>query len=138
MSFQFESLAETGGYIHGHNDQDKDGNPTGGYASDSVDNIVIPLRWHKDMEHPTTVLTPGFFIRWQDGPLNRELKKEPNGAFVEDILMVCAKRLEFYQQSKFACEANAQALDKIQKAVMDLVNRRDDRKERGVLGKNLR
>lgn len=67
---------------------DADGNPAGGCT------------------HGT-----GFCISWQNGPLGRgDERKEPNGAFVETIIMAAIGRLEYYQGSKFCCGENAEAL----------------------------
>ena len=75
-------------------------------------------------------------IRWQDGPLDRKNNERPNGAFVEDILEVCRIRLSKYQNSPFGCPENHEAMKGIQSAITWLTKRREDRKKRGVLGKN--
>lgn len=91
---------------------DKDGNPAGGVASGT-----------------------GFCISWQNGPLGRgKDRKEPNGAFVEDIIKVVIERLEFYQESQFACEQNQKALGPLHAALTCLNNRTQDREQRGVEG----
>ena len=94
------------------NDLDQDGNPTGGYASGT-----------------------GISITWQNGPLGRdEERKEPNGAFVEDVLEICAERLRFYQSSKFRSRENALAITKIEEAILWLNKRTQEREARGVEG----
>ena len=80
--------------------------------------------------------TPRFNITWQDGPVNREAGDAPNGAFLEDILVVCQKRLEFYEDSDYSCAENRQAIDGIITAREALQSRRKQRRERGVEGKN--
>lgn len=91
---------------------DADGNPAGG-----------------------TTYGRGFAIGWQNGPLGRgENRREPNGAFVEDIIRAAADRLEFYQAGKFACEENAQALSHLREALQILEARTKDREARGVEG----
>ena len=118
MSFSFLSHGKTGVWISGHNDT-KNGMPAGGHAHD------------QDPGQP-----PRFAIKWQDGPHDRESGEPPNGAFVEDVLEVCKKRLEFYQNSGFECVENNNALNHIERAINELNRRRDDREARGVLGKN--
>ena len=77
----------------------------------------------------------GFAISWQNGPLGRgEDRKEPNGAFVEDIIAAAKDRLEYYQKSQFACEANRQALDALAQALFVLRQRTEEREQRRVEG----
>jgi hypothetical protein len=77
----------------------------------------------------------GFSISWQNGPLGRgEDRKEPNGAFVEDIINVIKDRLEFYQQGEFASKFNERALTALAIASFELENRTMDRESRGVEG----
>ena len=120
MSFWFRSHGGTGLKITGHDHAAGD-NPAGGHA---VDQEGCP---YGDAR---------FRIRWQDGPVNREAGEIPNGAFVEDVLEVCNRRLKFYQDSRFACPENAEAIEHIEKGLEALLRRRGDRKARGVLGKN--
>lgn len=123
MSFSFKSLAGTKKDIAGHNDV-KDGNPAGGYVTEGYYN-------------PADGSLPRFYIRWQDGPLDRDVAfPNPNGAFVEDVLQACVVRLEFYQESEFACDENAEAIQKISEGIEALTRRRKDRQERGVEGKH--
>ena len=91
----------------------KDGNPTGGFARGT-----------------------GFEIDWQDGPIDRDAGEKPNGTLIEDVLEVCKRRLEFYQDSRFRCKENAAALAYIKDAIAALLIRREDRAARGVLGKH--
>jgi len=94
------------------NDVDENGNPAGGYASGN-----------------------GFSITWQNGPLGRgEDSKEPNGAFVEDVMEICAERIRFYQKGKFMCRENAIALTRLETAILWLKKRTRDREARGVEG----
>lgn len=75
----------------------------------------------------------GFTISWQNGPLGKldtADRREPNGAFVEDILGTALGRLEFYQTAsdgKFACEENAEAIENIVKA-MEVLDKRTARR----------
>lgn len=91
---------------------DTDGNPTGGVTRGR-----------------------GLKIDWQNGPLGRPPnRKEPNGAFVEDVIKAAVDRLEYYQQSKFACEENAKALEYLHMALNNLATRTTKREAREVEG----
>jgi len=80
----------------------------------------------------------GIDIKWQNGPLGRGAARgEPNGAFVEGIIMAAIGRLEFYQTAngkKFACRENALAITKLEEALMWLEERTRGREEREVDG----
>jgi hypothetical protein len=80
----------------------------------------------------------GIDIRWQDGPLGRGAdRKEPNGAFVEDVIRAAIGRLQFYQSAsgrRFACRENAIAITKLEEALMWLEKRTRDREQREVEG----
>jgi hypothetical protein len=77
----------------------------------------------------------GFAISWQNGPLGRgNERKEPNGAFVEDIIKAAIDRLEYYQNSKFACGYNGEALELLKKALSTLNARTAERERREVEG----
>ena len=91
---------------------DKDANPAGGVSSGR-----------------------GFAISWQNGPLGRgNDRKEPNGAFVEDVIAAVIGRIEFYQASKFKCEENTNALGHLHAAAHILDMRTKDREKREVEG----
>lgn len=94
---------------HAH---DQDGNPTGGQ---------------------TTAV--GLMIDWQDGPLGRgEDRQEPNGAFVETVIVAAMGRLQFYQKSKFACNENEAAIASLKQAMASLNRRTEKREAAGVEG----
>lgn len=78
----------------------------------------------------------GFAIAWQNGGLAEPdgTRKEPNGAFVEDVIKAAVDRLEYYQQSKFACQYNADAIDLLRQALKRLDDRTKEREQRGVEG----
>ena len=98
--------------IYSHHWNDENGNPAGGNTYGN-----------------------GFAIAWQNGPLGRGIdRKVPNGAFVEDIIFSAINRLEFYQNSKFACEENAEALKALRFASEWLDSRTLKRDKRGVEG----
>lgn len=79
----------------------------------------------------------GFAIGWQNGPL-KEVgtpgHSEPNGAFVEDIIGAAINRLEYYQDSRFACNYNAEAIVCLQNALKHCEARTADREKRDVEG----
>lgn len=77
----------------------------------------------------------GLDIRWQNGPLGRGAeRKAPNGAFVETVIRVAADRLQCYQDSKFACSENAEALQYLELALAALERRTRAREMREVEG----
>lgn len=79
----------------------------------------------------------GFAISWQNGPLGKVVdlkRKEPNGAFVEDVIAAVIGRLEFYQRTRFACGANAQAIEHLKAAAYVLDQRTMEREKRQVEG----
>ena len=98
------------------NSVDKDGNPAGGFC-------VYNSYWN------------GLNIQWQNGPLCVDgVRQEPNGAFVEEVLQCCIYRMQFYQNSKFACDYNQRALEHMQAALTELNARTADREQRSVEG----
>jgi hypothetical protein len=77
----------------------------------------------------------GFSISWQNGPLQVDgERREPSGAFVEDVLQAAIGRLEFYQSSKFKCRENALAITHAQEALHWMQHRTASREKRGVEG----
>lgn len=80
----------------------------------------------------------GIAIDWQDGPLVFEGKRvQPNGAFVEDVILAAKDRLEHYQTTKFACQANERAIDHLRLALAELEARTIVRQKRGVEGTHI-
>lgn len=95
-----------------NNFSDSNGNPSGG-----------------------TTYGRGFAIGWQNGPLGRdEDRSEPNGAFVEDVIVAAIDRIEFYQASRFNSGYNSRALEHLQSALVSLNARTADREGRAVEG----
>jgi hypothetical protein len=95
---------------------DKDGNPSSGYAHGI-----------------------GFSVTFQDGPRGKDDQGQlqpANGAFVEDLLTAAMQRLAFFQNSRFNCSENAEAIEHINKALQALNRRASGRAQRGVLGSN--
>ncbi|MGD1941856.1 MAG: hypothetical protein ACFB0G_11140 [Leptolyngbyaceae cyanobacterium] len=75
---------------------------------------------------------PGYCITWQRGPLNEGDGR--NGAFLLDVLGACMVQLEYYQNSRFECEENRQALLSLTETINHLQSRRDRRAQEGTLG----
>lgn len=76
-----------------------------------------------------TVESQGVMIDWQDGPVQ---DGEPNGAFVEDIIEIAQRRLEFYQSGKYACTENATAIGALEHARHALAERIEKRQAAGT------
>lgn len=88
----------------------------------------------------------GITIDWQNGPLGKNdgplgptKPPEPNGAFVEGVILAAIGRLQFYQTAnngKFACRENSLAITKLEEALMWCEERTRARIERQVEGTN--
>ena len=90
----------------------------------------------------------GFVISWQNGPLGRgATRKDPNGAFCEDVIASVIGRLEFYQTgretstevtpnspARFWCKENEAALESLKAALAVLESRTAGREARQVEG----
>lgn len=77
----------------------------------------------------------GVDIEWQSGPLRTDCHRmEPNGAFVETVIYAALDRLEFFQNSKFACVFTDAAISDLKSALKNLKMRTEEREERGVEG----
>lgn len=77
----------------------------------------------------------GFAIGWQNGPLGTGGdRKEPNGAFVEEIVRAAKDRLEYYQSSPFKCHENATAIEALDSAIEALNHRTSKREALGIEG----
>lgn len=102
------------GFTSEHN-TDSNGNPAGGISK-----------------------TNGTTVNWQNGPLGEGAdRKEPNGAFVEDIIDIARDRIEYYQtesNGRFNCTENAMAITRLQEAVFWLNSRTQRRTEAGTEG----
>ena len=104
-----------------------------------------------------TTFGNGFAIGWQHGPLGRHApgcipervnladtdhavcvdgctRRDPNGAFVEDIIEAAADRIRYYQASRFASDYNAKALEHLEAALAALYQRTKDREARSAEG----
>ena len=101
------------------------------------DEVMLQEHWNDENGNPAggSTFGQGFAISWQNGPLGRgEGRKQPNGAFVEHIIEAAVGRLEYYQESKFACIENEQALSSLRTALKHLNDRTADREKREVEG----
>lgn len=72
-------------------------------------------------------------IKFQTGPIK---EVEINGIFIEDLIAICIDRLLDFQESKFACSENRDAIMKLMEALEFLRQRTEDRKKRKVYGTN--
>jgi hypothetical protein len=93
--------------------------------------------WHDTEGRPGGGVSSGtgMCLSWQNGPLGRgEDRREPNGCFVETVIAAARGRLLSYQESPFACEANAQAIHALEMALEVLDHRTKDREQRAVEG----
>lgn len=93
--------------------------------------------WNDEQGRPAGGVSSGrgFAIWWQNGPLgSRDQRREPNGAFVEDVMEACIGRLEFFQRSPFACDENADAIANLKDALVRLEARTQRRIAAGVEG----
>lgn len=87
--------------------------------------------------HGGYVAGVGLTIIWQEGPLGAvgsPERKEPNGAFVEDVIAAALQRIEHYQRSGFDCEENAGAIGYLQQALYALNSRTARRMKEGTEG----
>ena len=71
-------------------------------------------------------------VSFQDGPILDAHGR--NGAFVEDLLWIALKRIEFYNAAGFACDENTEALRHIDDALAALGRRTARRVAQGVEG----
>jgi hypothetical protein len=82
-----------------------------------------------------TVKGIGIDVSWQNGPLAVDgVRKERNGAFVEDLIQAAIKRMEYYQASKFKCRENALAITKLEEALHWMNARTSRRTAEGTEG----
>lgn len=75
-------------------------------------------------------------IHFQDGGRNTEGVKD--GVLDQDLLEIVRHRLQNFQQGEFPSREGALAITHIEEALLWLNKRKEDRKYRGVLGKNLK
>lgn len=123
--------------IYQKHDLDTNGNPAGGVTT----SVGIEIHWQ---DGPLGLGKPLSELRASDVPRGLDpddvARKEPNGAFVEGVILAAIGRLQFYQggcgTSKFACRENVLALTKLQEALFWLEERTRSREERGVEGTN--
>lgn len=61
--------------------------------------------------------------------------EDMNGCFMEDLIKICIKQLELFQDSKMKCKENEQAKEYLIKALKTLEDRKNDRIKRNVIYK---
>ena len=77
----------------------------------------------------------GFRIVWQPRPLGRGENRAPaEGAFIEDLMLALLQRLQFYQDSPFACEENADSIALLRASLERQYGRTRRREARGIEG----
>ena len=74
----------------------------------------------------------GISITWQDRPLAEG--EEPEGALVDDVINAAIGRLEYYQDSRLACEENERSLEHLRAALGWQEARTARRRDQGVEG----
>ena len=100
------------GAIHVLHEVDENGMPAGGWTTGK-----------------------GIHVAWQDGPLAVDgARREPSGAFVEDVIRVAIDRIEWYNAGQFRCRENSLAITHLEEALHWLWSRTRDREDRGVEG----
>jgi hypothetical protein len=78
---------------------------------------------------------PALYIRWQEGPIVIDgVRHEPNGCFVETVIEAALQRMEFYQDTQFACAENQEIIDHLRKALAWCQERTARREARQVEG----
>ena len=122
---EYRTHYNVNGKLKAHNYVDVDNNPTGGYVQ-----LIEGDSYSPDSE----VLK----IKWQDGPRKREdgSLKDPNGAFVEDVIWAALQRLEFFNEGKYRDRANSIAITHLEQALQALKDRQLERSFRGVEGEH--
>lgn len=95
--------------------------------------LTVNQNWtEQDGDHDGGVsYGPGFAISWQRGPIKETHR---NGAFLIDVLEACHHQLAYFQNSKYACQENDDALKHLEKAIASLESRRARRGNAGTLG----
>lgn len=75
-------------------------------------------------------------LNFQKGPRNEDGSQ--HGVLDQDLLEIVRHRLQCFQSGPYATRENACALTHIEEALMWMNKRKEDRKYRGVLGKNIK
>lgn len=77
--------------------------------------------WQGDAEYPRKGIScgRGFTICWDSsgGTVQPSGEIVYSGAQIEDVLSAVVSRIAYYQESKFACDENAQALSELEAAL---------------------
>jgi len=83
--------------------------------------------------HETEIVGGFGCVNFQKGPVK---ENGVNGCHQEDLIAIVIDRLQCFQAGDFACSENAEALKKLQEALLWLNSRTADRQARGVEGKS--
>lgn len=113
---------------------DSEGTPAGGYVHGCGFSII----WQNGALKETQAIHLDDDGKTISAELSETLDKIaiPNGAFVENVLYACIDRLQYFQNSKFANQYNADAIHHIETAIAELNARTAEREARGVEGKH--
>ena len=93
-------------------------------------NHVYVMSWGKESSYDP--YAPSIYVNFQNGPVP---VNGSNGTTIEALLAICKDRLEGFQQGKFPCDENAEALLHITEAITVLNQRTINRLARNVEGK---
>ena len=74
-------------------------------------------------------------IHFQEGPIK---EYGVNGVCNEDLIAVVICRLDHFQESEYSCRENAQAITKLEEALLWLRKRTMGREQRGVEGTSIK
>lgn len=70
-------------------------------------------------------------IKFQNGAMK---EADLNGVFNEDLIIIVIHRLECFQESKFNCKENQEAIGHLEDALKSLRARTNKRRENGTIG----
>ena len=73
-------------------------------------------------------------VDFQEGPIK---EAGVNGVNNEDLIAMVICRLNYFNQSSFACEENSKAILKLEEALLTLRARTNKREKRGVEGTHI-
>lgn len=95
--------------------------------------ITINENWDDEHGNPAGGVSTGvgYTISWQNGPLGHNPR---NGAFLEEVLVALQERLSFFQEGRFPCPENEQALAHLKAASEAMAARKERRTLAGVQG----
>lgn len=94
---------------------------------------TINEHWDDEHGNPAGGVSTGigYTISWQNGPLGHNPR---NGAFIEEVLIALQERLSFFQEGRFPCPENEQALAHLKSASAVMAARKERRTLAGMQG----